>query len=116
MYLSCEIKYVKTIVDEIKAVFSDFEKYFELQKFQEFKSIVKKKLDISQDTLGASTSFTSGMLRIYGQAETYDSFAERLDKVTAEDIKVVYEDLHHNLSNIRVVMMSNDEEIKKVTV
>jgi zinc protease len=114
IYLSCEIQYIKTIIDEIHDVFSNFDKYFNLQKFDEFKDIIKKKLDISQDTLGASSSFTQSMLRTYGIAETYDDYATRLMAVTPEDIRSIYEYVKSNLPNYRVVMVSNDQEIKKV--
>ena len=114
IYLSCEIQYIKTINDEIKNVFSDFDKYFNPQKFSEFKDIVKKKLDISQDTLGAGSVFTQSMLRTYGIAETYDEYADRLMKVTADDIREIYEYVKSNLDKSRVVMVSNNEEIKKV--
>ncbi len=114
IYLSCEIQYIETIVNEIKAVFSDFEKHFNITKFDEFKNIIKKKLDISQDTLGASTNFTLSMLRIYGTPENYDDYAERLLKVTEKDIREVYDYIQSNLKNIKIVVVSKDAEIEKI--
>jgi predicted Zn-dependent peptidase len=116
IYLSCEIQYINTILDEIKKVFSDFSSLFNPQKFDQFKNIIRKKLDISQDTLGASTAFTQGMLRTYGVPEKYDDYADRLLAVTKDEVEQVYNYIRGSFDKMRVVIVSNDEDIKNIKI
>lgn len=113
--LSCEIQYVEQIVDEMRAVFSNFEKNFNSTKFNEFKNIIQKKQDIAQDTLGAGTYFTQNILRVYGVPEIYENYARRLDLVSLDKVKSIYDYVQNNFAKMRVVIVSNNPDINELS-
>lgn len=114
IFLSCEIQYIDEILHQIKEVFSDFSSVFNEQKFNQYKQIIRKKLDISQDTLGASIAFTQNMLRTYGVAEEYNVYADRLIAVTKDEVEEVYNYVQSSLDKMKVVVVSNDPKINKI--
>lgn len=114
IYLSCEVQYIETIEKEIVKVFSDFKSYFRSEKFEEFKKLIVKKQDISLDALGVATSFTQNMLRTYGMPEVYEDYAKRLDLVSQKDIEDVYNVIYTNISQMRMVIVSNDPNVESL--
>jgi predicted Zn-dependent peptidase len=111
---SCEIQYINQIIKEIKTTFSDFDTYFKPQKFDEFKQVLHKKQEISEDTLGSSTNLALALLRNYGVFEDIATYNERIMNTSIEDIKAIYENLKKGLPLSRVVIVSKDEEIRKL--
>jgi len=114
--LSCEIQYIQKILDEIKSVFGDFNKNFRPQKFNEFKNLIQKRIDIAQDTLGASTNFTESMLLKYGVAQTYGEYSQKLQSTTQEEIESIYNFIMENQTQQRVVVVSKDSAISDLNL
>jgi predicted Zn-dependent peptidase len=114
--LSCEAQYIQTILQEIDKVFSDFETYFNPTKFDEFKNILKKREDIAQDTLGATVNHTVNTLRTYGVAETYEEYSKRMDAISPEEIKGIYNNIQNGLTKKRVLAVSKNKEIKTINL
>lgn len=110
--LSCELIYVQNILDEIKDVFGDFDKYYDDQKFNEFKDSVKVKLDITNDNLSALPSFVQKNLTDYGVIMTFEDYEKQLDQVTKADIKILYEDIMSNISKAQIVAVSKNKNIE----
>jgi len=114
LYLTCEIEYVETILDEINQVFADFEKIFIPKKFEDFKNIITKKTDISKDSAKSEINFASESLVTFGIFEDYQSYTHRLQSTTIAQIKDFYTQIQTNLSNKKVVLVSKDEKITEI--
>jgi predicted Zn-dependent peptidase len=112
--LSCELIYIQNILDEIKDIFGDFDKYYDDKKFNEFKDSVKIKLDIANDNLSALPSFVQKNLTDYGVVMTFQDYEKQLDNVTKEDIKNIYESLKSNIHKAQIVAVSKDNNIESL--
>ncbi len=116
LYLSCEIKYVKQIVDEVKNILSNFDKYFKPERFEQFKDMITKKQDLAADVLGAETSFTENMLSTYGIPELYGSYTKRLEGVEVVEIDSLYQELCLSLNSLQVSAVSKDPKIQEIVL
>ncbi len=112
--LACEQKHVKTIIKEIETCLSDFEAYFNTQKFKEFRDILRKKIEIAEDTMGSSIKFMYKSLKTYGQVETYQDYSKRIACVTENDLKDVYKEIESNLDKKRIVAVSKNPKVKDI--
>lgn len=113
---ACEIRHIQTIVKEIEQVLGNFDKNFDESKLQEFKQILRKKSDISKDFIGTGSQYICMSLRNFGIPEEFDDYIKRLDLVTKEDIKAIYQELQTNFGNKRIVVVSKDKEIENIKV
>jgi predicted Zn-dependent peptidase len=109
---SSEIQNIDTIVSEIKKTFSDFEIYFKPQKFQEFKNVLYKQQEIAEDAPGSMINFSLSTLQNYGKLESYESYTNRIKAVTIEDIKKIYDNISGSLENMKIIIVSNNPDIK----
>jgi predicted Zn-dependent peptidase len=114
--MSCEMIYIQNILDEVKDIFGDFDKYYDDNKFNEFKDSIKVKLDIANDNLAALPSFVQKNLTDYGVVMTFDDYAAQLDNVTKEDIQSIYESLKSNISKAQIVTVSKDKNIESLEI
>jgi predicted Zn-dependent peptidase len=112
--LSCELIYIQNILDEIKDIFGDFDKYYDDKKFNEFKDSVKIKLDIANDNLSALPSFVQKNLTDYSVVMTFEDYENQLDAVTKEDIKAIYQSLKYNIHKAQIVAVSKDINIESL--
>jgi predicted Zn-dependent peptidase len=112
--LSCEIPDIKRIIQEAESVFSDFDKNFNRDKFLQFKDILRKKVEITMDMLGADVKFTYRMLRNYGVPESYEEYEKRINAVDEESFKKVYNNIAENIDRMKVVAVSKNEDLKIV--
>ena len=87
----------------------DFEKNFNQQKFEDFKSIVHKKIEITNDIPGTDTRFVRNQLTSWNIPESNSEFAQRVKDVTKEDIKRVYNQIADGLKDMKVVAVSKSE-------
>lgn len=110
---SSEIQNVNTIIGEIKKTFSDFKTYFKPQKFDEFKNVLYKQQEIAEDAPGSMINFSLSTLQNYGKLESYEDYTNRIKNVTKENIKEIYENLANSLDTMKVVIVSNNLEIKE---
>lgn len=110
--LSCELIYVQNILDQVKDIFGDFDKYFDESKFEEFKDSIKIKLDMANDNFTVLPNFVQKNLTDYGVVVTFDDYAKRLDEVKKEDIKSIYNNLKANMKYAQIVIVSKDNSIK----
>jgi predicted Zn-dependent peptidase len=111
LQLSCELKYVNTILDETTKVFQDYNKYFKAHKFDEFKNILTKKQDLATDTIGAEINHTYKTLRDHGKLETYQEFSQQLGAVTETDFEKFYHIIQENLDKMQVMVVSQDKKV-----
>ena len=109
--LSCELKYVNTILDETLGVFQNFSKYFKTQKFDEFKAILSKRQDLASDTIGAEINYTYKTLRDYGKLETYQEFSKKISTVVEADFEKFYQQISTGLSNMQVMVVSQNKKV-----
>jgi len=114
IYLTCELEYIETILEEVQATFSDFDKYFLPQKLTDFKQIITKKTDISRDSLSAEVNFVSKTLLTFGRVENYDEYAQKLQKVSQSDIKEFYQEIQKNLAKQKVAIVSKNSKITEI--
>jgi predicted Zn-dependent peptidase len=112
--MSCEIKYIAPIVSEIKQMLGNWNKYFDLKKFDELKAILTMKIDMAADEPSQANSHTEKILRTYNQIELHSEFGNRLNSVQPEDVQKLYENLMNNLDNMQVLAVSKDKEVEGV--
>ncbi len=112
--LACEIKHLQIIVGEVELVFSDFNKYFDENKFQQFKNILRKKIDLTKDVSGSEFEYTKTSLTNFNEIENLDGFLSRLQKVTKEDIKEIYNLISKGLKSKKIIAVSNQKEVSKI--
>jgi predicted Zn-dependent peptidase len=113
--LSCEVEYIAPIITEIKEVFGNWDEYFDEQKFLEFKSVVKLKLDMANDGINAVTKFVESRLINYGVVQTFEEYEQELDSVSKDNIEEIYQDIQSNLPNIQIVAVSKNQEINSLS-
>ena len=113
IYLTCELEYIQTILDEIDKTFSDFDKYFLPQKLVDFKQIITKKTDISRDSLNAEVNFVTKTLLTFGVVQNYDEYATKLQNVEQKDIAEFYNQIKENLDQKQVVVVSKNSKIEE---
>jgi predicted Zn-dependent peptidase len=111
---SSEIKYINQIVDETKKTFADFAKYYNPSKFEEFKTSLFKKQELSEDAPGSVINFTLRMLQKYNKFESFESYNTRIKAVTQDQIKEIYNLVNLGNSKIKAVIVSKDESIKNI--
>jgi predicted Zn-dependent peptidase len=112
--MSCELIYIQNILDEVKDVFGNFDKYYDDNKFIEFKNSIKIKLDIANDNLSALPSFVQKNLCDYGVVMTFDDYETQLDQVTKQDIQNIYNSLQSNITRSQIVAVSKDNNIESL--
>ena len=112
--LSCEIEYISAIKEQILDIFGDWNKYFDQTKFLEFKSLIKLKLDMANDSINAITKFCESNLVEYGLVQSFEEYELSLDTVTQADIEKIYDELTQNLTKMQIVAVSKDEKINTV--
>jgi predicted Zn-dependent peptidase len=112
--LSSEQQYVEIIVKEVTKVLGDFAQNFNVQKFHDLRSIIKKKIDISTDTLGMDTQFILNQMMMWNTPKSYDDFLIELDQVTEADLEKVYTDIALNLERMKVVCTSTEASITEL--
>jgi predicted Zn-dependent peptidase len=116
IYLTCEIDLVPRIIEETGKVLHDFQTNFKPNKFEEFKTLIKKRDAITKDTIGSTSSFLSKSLRDYAIPESFDEFTARFDQVTIADVQAIYEDIKQNWDNKKVVVVSKNDKIEGLVV
>lgn len=114
IYLTGELEYATTILQEIEATFSDFDKYFLPQKLIDFKRIITKKTDISRDSLSAEVNFVSKTLLTFGKTESYQEYGAKLQAVSQADIADFYQQIQRKLPEKKVVLVSKNDQIEKL--
>ena len=114
IYLTCELQYIETILDEVWATFSDFDKYFLPNKLVDFKNIISKKTDVSRDSLNAEVNFVSKTLMTFGKVENYDEYAQKLQLVSQNDISDFYLVIQKNLPQKKVAIVSKNPKIEQI--
>jgi predicted Zn-dependent peptidase len=110
---ACEISHIKIIIQEIQEIFSGFEKNFDEKMLQEFKQILYKKIDISKDSARIQLNHTVNSLREFDIAEDFDDYIKRINQVSKQDIKEIYEEIAKNFNKKRIVVVSKDKTIEK---
>jgi|694.fasta_scaffold10157_12 predicted Zn-dependent peptidase len=113
---SCEIDSITKIMDIISDTFSNFDKFFEAQKFEDLKQTIRKKIEISSDTVSSETNFALNSILNYGIVETLDEYLKRLVKVEVKDLKDLYNQIQKGLTEKKVVVSSNKPEIKTLKI
>jgi predicted Zn-dependent peptidase len=111
---SCELESINKIYDEIQKLFSNFEKVFNVKKLEDLKSTLKKQILISSDNLSNQTQFITNSLLNYGEPETYKTYLKKLEQVSHQDIKKVYNLLGLNLKNKKMIISSQRSEADKI--
>jgi predicted Zn-dependent peptidase len=112
--LSCEIKYISKIVDEVKKVFSDFEKVYSPKKAEILRQMTVKRQEMAQDEPQIITDFLVDNLSEFGVPLTYAEYVKKLALVTTEDIKALFDEIKTGLDKMRIVVTSNKKEVEKL--
>jgi len=112
--LACEIKNIPEIIKQTEDIFSDFDKYFKPEKFNEFKKYITKKMDMAEDSPGSSNKFIFNSLKSFGKVETYDDYAKRISEVSVDDVKSIYNEIKNNFVKAKIYAVSKQAEIEKV--
>jgi predicted Zn-dependent peptidase len=114
--MSCEIKYIKPILEVVREVFGDFGKYFSQTKFDELKKVICLKTEMASDSFGSYKYLTNSNFLTYAKYETYDQYSQRLEQVTAKDIQKMYNSIQKGLAKMQVVAVSKDKNVRKVEI
>ena len=112
--MSCELEYIKPIVDTTKEIFGDFDQYFDLTKFQELKKILRLKIDLSSDS--SSSRFSNSNLFQFGRFLSFEDYEKLLNSVKPQDVQDLYNSIASNLSKMQVVAVSKDDKIIDVVL
>jgi predicted Zn-dependent peptidase len=110
--LACEIRHVKKILSEIINTFSDFDRNFKREKFLHMKSKVKKQKDMAADNPKFFVDFTEKRMLNYGIAESYETYGDRIEQVSEQNIRDLYQEIQDNLPNKKVVVVSKSSRIE----
>ena len=112
--MSCEIDYIKPIVEETKKVFGDFAANFDIQKLQELKKVLRLKVDLSSDSPSNINRLSNQNLFTFGIFQSLEDYEIALTSVTAGDIEKIYNQIQLGLNEIQVVAVSKNANVEKV--
>lgn len=107
-----EIENVQKCLEAIYEILSDFEKVFNLKKFEELKHVLNKKMEISSDNLTTSLYFSQNSLMDYGIFEDLSDYLKRLMLCSPDDIRNMFNQLKSNLQHKKVVIVSKNSKIE----
>jgi predicted Zn-dependent peptidase len=114
--MTCEIEHITKIISEIKSAFSNFENIFTDHKTKIIKELIIKRRELSEDDPQFAIDFLVNMLGDFGVIVNYEDYIKQIASVSIEDIKVLYDLIHENLSKMQIVVVSNKKEIKDIVI
>ncbi len=114
--LACELAHVRTIVQEIESVLSDFDRYFKPEKLDQMKDKIRKREDIAMDKPSFLADFAESNLLSFGAVQNYEDYSHRVQAVTREEILQIYQHLQSSWANKKVVVVSRDEQIQQLNL
>jgi predicted Zn-dependent peptidase len=114
--LQCEIPLVEQILQETKEVFSDFNKYFKQNKFQEFKNLIPKKQALTTDKVGEVANVVQRNLLSYAIYQDYNEYAKELENVSEKEFETLYHQIHEGIKDWKIIGISKNPEIEKVVI
>ena len=112
--LACELPHVRTIMQEIESVFSDFERYFRPEKLDQMKDKMRKREAIATDKPSFLVDFAESNLLSFGVVEEYENYSHKVQAVTREEIFQIHQHLQSSWSSRKVVVVSRDEQIRQL--
>ncbi len=110
--LACEIRHVKKIIEEIQKTFADFDTHFKRSKFLQMKYKIRKQRDIAADNPNFFVDFTEKRMLNYGQPEEYEDYSNKIEAVSQEEIRDVYESIQSGFLQKKVVVVSSNPKIE----
>jgi len=114
--LACELAHVRTILQEIESVLSDFDRYFKPEKLAQMKDKMRKREDIAMDKPSFLADFAESNLLTFGVVQNYEDYSHRVQAVTREEILQIYQHLQSGWANRKVVVVSRDERIQQLNL
>jgi predicted Zn-dependent peptidase len=114
--LSCELKYVESIISEIREMFENFDKIFRASKISMIKNIFLKKQEMVLDEPQAIIDFTVDNFTDFGIPLSYAQYLEKISEVGYADIQKLYESIHSNIDKMQVVGVSKDKTLESVKI
>lgn len=114
--LSCEIKYITGIVDEVKKLFSDFAAIYSDKKAKILRDLTIKRQEMAQDEPQILVDFLVENLTEYGEPLGFAEYVKSLAQIDQAQIKELFDEIAQNLDKMRVVATSNKSEIVDITL
>jgi predicted Zn-dependent peptidase len=113
--LNGELALVPKILDGIKAYFVSFEEKFLESKFNILKANTAKKYLQARDNLGFDANSLISNLFSYNKMETSDEYVKRIEQVSVQSIRDIFESIHAVWSKSTIIVTSRDESVKALT-
>ena len=114
--LSCEIKYIAGIVDEVKKLFSDFTASYDDKKAKILRDMTVKRQEMAQDEPQILVDFLVENLTEFGEALSFSEYVKTLAQIDQAQIKELFDEIGANLDKMRVVVTSNKPEIQDIAI
>ena len=114
--LSCEIKYISKIVDEVKKLFSDFEAVYNDKKATVLREMTVKRQEMAQDEPQILVDFLVENLTEFGVPLAFSEYVKALAQIDKAQIQEVFEYIAQNMDKMRVVVTSNKPEIEDIVI
>ncbi len=112
--ITCQISHVQKIIEEVKEVLGNYDKYFKPVKFDMLKEVLVKTNQISSDDPSTLANFAELTLLSDGQVMSYGDFVTKIDKATKDEFCKFYKSISDQLVNMKVVGSSKSKQLVKV--
>jgi predicted Zn-dependent peptidase len=112
--ITCQISHIHKILDEVREVLGNFDKYFKPDKFNMLKQVLVKTNQISSDEPSTLANFAELTLLSDGQVMSYDQFVSKIENTTTEEFRDFYQSISQQIDNIKVVGSSKSKQLVKV--
>ena len=114
--MSCEIKYIAKIVDEVKKLFSDFETVYNDKKATVLREMTVKRQEMAQDEPQILVDFLVENLSEFGVPLAFGDYVKTLAQVDRTQIQDLFNHISKNLDKMQVVVTSNKPEIEEIVI
>jgi predicted Zn-dependent peptidase len=112
--MTCEVENIESILSEVRIVFESPERVVTPEKVEIIRNLLMTRKEIFHDNPQFFVDFTMNILIDYGVIMYYDDFVKLLENVQQEEILAYYAQIAKSISDMKVVVVSNNPSIKKL--
>jgi predicted Zn-dependent peptidase len=114
--VSCEIEHIPQIVEEIQRYFAEPSLVINESKINKIRELLMTRRELYEDNPQFVVDFLVGILLDFGVIMYYDDYIKLLETITVQDVRDYYDVISENIDKMKIVVVSNKEEIKQLRI
>lgn len=114
--LTCEVKNVNRVIEEVKEAFLDFDKVFPEDRINMIRDLTIKRQELSEDDPSGVVQEVVDMFTDYGEIIQFHEFIDEVKDTSRDDIKAVFDEVQQGLDKMQVIVVSNNSQINQIRI